>query len=45
MTKGTIDIFRNSGGLIIDCNQGILDEAKPENVQVVTEAVLGYGVC
>jgi uroporphyrinogen-III decarboxylase len=42
--KELIDIFGDNGGLIIDCSNGIPDEAKPENVQAMTEAVLEYGV-
>jgi hypothetical protein len=42
--KALIDIFGDNGGLIIDCSNGIPDEAKPENVQAMTEAVMEYGV-
>jgi uroporphyrinogen-III decarboxylase len=42
--KELIDIFGENGGLIIDCNLGIPDEAKPENVQALTDAVMQYGV-
>jgi hypothetical protein len=42
--KELIDIFGDNGGLIIDCSNGIPDEAKPENVQAMTEAVMEYGV-
>ncbi|MBI5601942.1 MAG: hypothetical protein HY879_01160 [Deltaproteobacteria bacterium] len=42
--KELIDIFGDNGGLIIDCSMGIPDEAKPENVQALTEAVYEYGV-
>jgi uroporphyrinogen-III decarboxylase len=41
--KELIDIFGDNGGLIIDCNQGIPDEAKPENVQAMMDAVVEYG--
>lgn len=42
--KELIDIFGDNGGLIIDSNMGIPDEAKPENVQAMTDAVMKYGV-
>ncbi len=42
--KELIDIFGDNGGLIIDCNLGLPDEAKPENVQAMTDAVMEYGV-
>lgn len=42
--KELIDIFGDNGGLIIDCNMGIPDEAKPENVQAMTDAVMKYGI-
>lgn len=41
--KRLIDIFGDNGGLIIDCSNGIPDEAKPENVQAMTDAVLEFG--
>jgi hypothetical protein len=41
--KALIDLFGDNGGLIIDCCNGLPDEAKPENVQAMTEAVLEYG--
>lgn len=41
--KELIDIF-GGRGLIIDCATGIPDEAKPENVRALTEAVNEYGV-
>ncbi len=41
--KELIDIFGDNGGLIIDSTLGIPDEAKPDNVQTLTEAVLEYG--
>jgi len=34
-----IDIFGDTGGLIIDGSVGIPDEAKPENIYALTEAV------
>ncbi len=39
-----IEIFGDNGGLIIDCCIGIPDEARPENVFALTEAVYEYGV-
>lgn len=42
--KELIDTFGDTGGLIIDCNMGIPDEAKEENVQAMTEAVHEYGI-
>jgi uroporphyrinogen-III decarboxylase len=42
--KELIDIFGDNGGLIIDCSMGIPDEAKPENVQALTEVVQEYRV-
>ena len=42
--KELIDIFGDNGGLIIDSTVGIPDEAKPENVQALTDAVHEYGV-
>jgi hypothetical protein len=39
-----IDIFGHDGGLIVDSGSGIPDEAKPENVWAMTEAVWEYGV-
>ncbi len=41
--KELIDIFGKDGGLIIDGALGIPDEARPENVRALTEAVLEYG--
>jgi len=38
-----IDLFGDTGALIIDGNQGIPDEAKPENVMALREAVEEYG--
>jgi len=34
-----IDLFGPQGGLIVDGSVGIPDEAKPENVQAMVEAV------
>jgi hypothetical protein len=42
--KELIDIFGDTGALIIDGNQGIPDEARPENVHALREAVEEYGV-
>lgn len=42
--KELIDIFGDTGALIIDGNQGIPDEARPENVYALREAVEEYGV-
>ena len=38
-----IEIFGDNGGLIIDGSVGIQDEAKPENVQALTDTVHKYG--
>jgi hypothetical protein len=37
-----IDMFGSSGGLIVDGNVGIPDEAKPENIHAMVEAVREY---
>ena len=42
--KELIDLFGDTGALIIDGNQGIPDEAKPENVMALREAADEYGV-
>jgi uroporphyrinogen-III decarboxylase len=42
--KELIDMFGDNGGLIIDGAAGIPDDAKPENVQAMTEAAHEYGV-
>ncbi len=42
--KKLIDIFGDTGGLIIDGGAGVPKEAKIENVVALTEAVLEYGV-
>ena len=39
-----IDMFGESGGLLIDASMGIPDESRPENVQALTDAVEKYGV-
>ncbi|MBN1366557.1 MAG: hypothetical protein JW967_01340 [Dehalococcoidales bacterium] len=39
-----IDIFGDNGGLIVDGPLGIPDEARPESVAAMTEAVFKYGV-
>ncbi len=43
--KELIDLFGDTGGLIIDSTMGIPDESRPENVQALTDAVHEYGVC
>ncbi len=40
--KELIDMFGPKGGLIVDGTVGIPDEAKPENVQAMVEAVREY---
>jgi uroporphyrinogen-III decarboxylase len=42
--KELIDLFGGNGGLVIDGTNGIADEAKPENVQAMTDVVREYGV-
>ncbi len=42
--KELIDLFGDTGALIIDGNQGIPDEARPENVLALREAVEEHGV-
>jgi hypothetical protein len=42
--KELIDLFGDTGALIIDSDQGIPDESKPENVLALREAVDEYGV-
>lgn len=39
-----IDLFGDTGGLIIDCASGIPDEARPENVAAMIEATLEMGL-
>jgi len=38
-----IDTFGDTGGLIVDGSMGIPDEARPENVEAMIEAVFRYG--
>ena len=42
--KQLIDTFGDTGGLIIDASSAIPDEAKPENVTAMLEAVFDYGL-
>jgi len=42
--KGLIEDFSDTGGLIIDGANSITEEAKPENVMALREAVDEYGV-
>jgi len=42
--KKLIDIVGKGGGLIVDGDIGIADEAKPENVKAMTDFVKEYGV-
>ena len=42
--KELIDLFGDTGALIIESTQGIPDEARPENVLALREAVDEYGV-
>ena len=42
--KRLIDLFGDTGALIIDSTQGIPDESRPENVYALREAVDEYGV-
>ncbi len=42
--KMLIELFADSGGLIIDGGSGIPYESRPENVEAMTEAVFDYGV-
>ncbi|MDF1552274.1 MAG: uroporphyrinogen decarboxylase family protein [Deferrisomatales bacterium] len=39
-----MDLFGDTGGLIVDGSDGIPDEARPENVAAMVEAVREYGV-
>ena len=39
-----IDIFGDTGGLIVDGSDGLPDEARPENVAAMVEAAREYGV-
>ncbi len=42
--KGLIDDFGDTGGLMIDGSNTVPEEAKPENVMAMSEAVDEYGV-
>ncbi len=42
--KGLIEDFGDTGGLIIDGANSITEEARPENVMALREAVDEYGV-
>ena len=42
--KVLIDMFGPRGGLIVDGNLGIPDEARPENVRAMVETVRQYGM-
>ncbi len=42
--RDLIDTFGDNGGLIVDGAMGIPDEARPENVEAMIEAVFRYGV-
>jgi hypothetical protein len=42
--KKLIDLFGDTGALMIDGSNTVPDEAKPENVMAMTEAVREYGV-
>lgn len=42
--KGLIDDFGDTGGLIVDGSNTITEEARPENVMALAEAVHEYGV-
>jgi len=42
--RNLIDTFGDNGGLIIDGSVGIPDEAKPENLEAMMDAVFKYGV-
>jgi len=39
-----IDLFGDTGGLIIDSTMGLPDESRPANVQALTDAVHEFGV-
>lgn len=41
--KKLIDMFAAYGGLLVDGSQGIPDEAKPENIEAISETVRTYG--
>ena len=42
--KELIDLFGDTGTLILDCGLGVPDEAKPENMLALREAADEYGV-
>ena len=42
--KALIDVFSDTGALIIDANQGIPDQSRPENVMALREVIDEYGV-
>jgi len=42
--KKLIDVVGKDGGLIVDGDVGIADEAKPENVKAMTDFTKEYGV-
>ena len=42
--KKLIDMFAPAGGSIVDGSVGIPDEARPENIEAMVEAVHQYGV-
>ena len=42
--KALIDVFGDTGALIVDANQGIPDQSKPENVMALREVIDEYGV-
>ena len=41
--KELIEIFGDTGGLIVDASLGIPDETRPENFSAMVEAVMEYG--
>ncbi len=41
--KELIEIFGDTGGLIVDASLGIPDETRPENLSAMVEAVMEYG--
>jgi len=42
--KELVDLFGDTGALILDCGLGVPDEAKPENMLALREAADEYGV-
>ncbi len=42
--KELIDVFGDTGGLVVDSGVGLPDESKPENVHALSEAVREYGI-